>query len=232
MKFIVSIGYVNRPDLLELALRSVEAFRPHIVVTDNSEGLDLRQHPEIARMAHIFEPPVPLTYTQKMNVMRRKAIEWNCDALLYMHNDAEPDAGTPERLLAKVEELLAKREPWGVVYTQFDILAAFNVEALRRAGPWDTNFPQYFSDIDYYRRLDVAGYPAVWSELPVKHHNGGMSTMKSDAYRKAVNQETWPLYEAFYVEKWGLPGWNGLPYQDGGWLLPFNGAVPATGGEI
>jgi GT2 family glycosyltransferase len=222
MKFLMSIGYVNRPDLLTVALKSVKSYLPYTIVVDNSESRELRGMPEIKKMVTVYEPPIPLTFTQRMNYMNELAAERKCDVVMYMHNDAEAHPGTPEALLKTLESLTAQGRKWGMAFTNFDILAAFNMDAVREIGPWDTSFPQYFSDIDYYNRIRFAGYEHIWTGLGVTHHNLGMSTLKSDSYMKVANDITWPLYESYYVTKWGLGKWNGLLYQAGGYKTAFN----------
>jgi len=222
VKFLMGIGYVNRPDLLSVALRSIRSYLPHTIVVDNSEGRDLRNYPELLRAVKVFEPPIPMTFPQRMNYMNELAEARGCDVVMVMHNDAEAHPGTPHEFLKVLHKLNAERRRWGVAFTNFDILAAFHMEAVREVGPWDTAFPQYFSDVDYYRRIQLAGYEHVWTGLGVNHHNQGMSTVKSDPYLRTVNRATWPLYEKHFVAKWGLGRWNGLPYQSGGYSKPFN----------
>jgi predicted O-methyltransferase YrrM len=136
-----------------------------------------------------------------------------------MHNDAEAGEGTPERLLAAVTEAHEAGRAWGVAFTNYDTLAAFNAEALGCAGPWDATLPQYFADNDYYRRLRLCGYEAIDTGLPVAHHNGASSTVKSDPWRGHHNGVTFPIYGSYYAAKWGGPP-GGESFD---W--PFDGAA-------
>jgi hypothetical protein len=222
MKFLLSMGYVNRKDLLYKALDSIKPYLEQTVVIDNSDLCDLRDDKHVKSLVTVYEPPIPLTFTQKMNFMQQKAKENNCEVVMYMHNDAEAKPSTPEALLSLIENLNREERKWGVIFTNFDILSAFNMEVVEKIGPWDTNLPQYFSDIDYYRRIRLAGYEHIWSDLPVDHHNNGMSTLKSDQYRKVVNEITWPLFERYYITKWGLKEWNRQVNQFEGYCTPFN----------
>ncbi|WCR24893.1 hypothetical protein L3476_16040 [Paenibacillus thiaminolyticus] len=142
--------------------------------------------------------------------------ERNCDAVFYMHNDAEAHEGTPEALLAMLNRWLQERPRWGVAFTHLDTLAAFRMEAVKAAGPWDTELPMYFSDQDWYRRVLLSGYEIAHTGLGVTHHNDGASTVKSDPYLTLLHQVTFPLYYSYYQRKWGGP----LGQET--YILPFN----------
>ena len=77
-----------------------------------------------------------------------------------MHNDAECHGGVAREVLD-----FARTQPRaGVVFTYYDAFAVFRTEALRDTGPWDETFRWYFSDIDYYRRLQLSG----WRRVPLE----------------------------------------------------------------
>lgn len=201
MRYLLGIPFVNREDLLSLAVGSVRAMWPHTLIVDNSEdGLSAADWP-----VRIIRPHVPLTFTQSMNLLQREADARGCDAVLFMHNDGEAAPGTPEKLLAALEAAHESRRPWGVAFTHYDTLAAFNAEAVACVGPWDTTLPQYFADNDYYRRLRLHGYEVLETGLPVAHHNNASSTVKSDPFRGHHNGVTFGLYGGYYEQKWGGP---------------------------
>jgi predicted O-methyltransferase YrrM len=215
MQYILGIPFVNRPDLLRLAVQSVEPLWPHALIIDNSDtGLDAAMWPVL-----VVRPSVPLTFSQTMNLLQRLAAERSCDVLLFMHNDAEADSGTPERLLAIVQEAMTSEQRWGVVFTHYDTLAAFSMEMTRVVGQWDTTLPQYFADGDYYLRVRRAGYEIIDTGLQMTHHNNASSTLKSDPQRRFLNSVTFSLYERYYTAKWG-----GLPGNET-YDWPFNGAL-------
>jgi hypothetical protein len=55
-------------------------------------------------------------------------------------------------------------------------------------GEWDTVLPQYFSDCDYYRRVQLAGFELIETGLPVIHVDKGSNTLRSDPRREFLNQ--------------------------------------------
>jgi hypothetical protein len=78
---------------------------------------------------------------------------------------------------------------------------------------------QYFSDCDYYRRVQLAGFELLETGRPVVHVDQGSNTLRSDPRREFLNRITFPLYAAYYAMKWG-----GRPGREK-FALPFNGAA-------
>ncbi|WP_152397001.1 glycosyltransferase family 2 protein [Paenibacillus guangzhouensis] len=217
MKYLLGIGYVNRPDLLYRAVQSIEPHWHNTIIIDNSEELELRTH-SFPTMIRVIEPPVPLSFSQTMNLMYQKAITETYEVILFMHNDAEIDAIVSTTFLPYVQNLILTKQNWGAVLTSnaSPPFIAFNVEAMRLVGEWDITFPRYFADQDYYWRLTLAGYPVMKTNHIVTHHNGGGTTFKSDPQLARLHNVTFPLYERYYVAKWG-----GKPHQEL-YTKPFN----------
>jgi hypothetical protein len=203
MKFLIGIGHVNRVDLLVKAVNSIPSLWKNAVIIDNSPNMSLAEAAGLQNSVPIYAPPFPFTLTQTMNFLHRIAAELNCDSVLFMHNDAEAQAGTPENFMAVLNHLQKYDIRWGAIFTNHHTIVAYNMAAVRQVGPWDTVFPHYLADHDYHRRLKLAGYALVDSGLPVHHHNGGSNTINSDVHLKEMNDLTFPLYEAYYHSKWG-----------------------------
>ncbi|MDB4866133.1 MAG: glycosyltransferase family 2 protein [Cohnella sp.] len=201
VKFILGISYVNRRDLLYKAVNSVESLWPQTIVIDNSEGRDLRDDPFLEARVKVYEPPVPLTVPQKFNYLQELAEVSDCDVYLHMHNDGKAPPGAAKAFLARVQKLLREDRRWGIAFTNYDVLSAVNMEAVRELEAWDNSFIQYFSDNDYYWRLHAAGYEHVWTGIRVIHH--GSASTQSDPYRKAVFKAIFPLHHKYYEKKWG-----------------------------
>lgn len=216
MKYLVGIGYVNRYDLLKKAIESIQPFWSNTLIIDNSSKRDLRNKDVFFTDVRVYEPPVPLTFSQTMNLLHRLGAEQQCDVIMFMHNDAEADVGIAEQFLNQIEKLQREGRKWGVAFTNYHTLVAFNMKAVKETGPWDTILPHYFSDNDYYRRLQYLRYEHVNTALSVIHYNNGSSTIKSDAQLEHVNTKTFPLYEWYYQIKWG-----GLPGRER-YIIPFN----------
>ncbi len=194
---LLGIPHVARRDLLDRAIASVSHLLASTLVVDNSND-------ELGRLSvEVASPPVPLSFAQSMNLLRRVARERHRDVLVVLHSDAAPAPGTPERLLEIVADAECSGRQWGVVFTNYDAFAAFSLRMMDRVGPFDTNLPHYFADNDYYRRVRLAGFELVDTGLPVLHDHS--STINSDRRRLFLNAVTFPLHERYYVAKWGGP---------------------------
>ena len=108
-----------------------------------------------------------------------------------------------QRLVAMANAYTIQKKKWGAIFTAYDALAAFNTEAMRDIGGWDPLLPWYFADNNTYRKLRLAGYELIESNLPVKHEPS--QTLKSDEYLAFVNSLTFPFYERLYTKMWGGP---------------------------
>ncbi|WP_313802439.1 glycosyltransferase family 2 protein [Cytobacillus sp.] len=204
MKYIVGIPYVNRLDLLQKAVESIKPYWEHTVIIDNSDGRDLKGH-ELSSKVQIYEPPVPLTFTQSMNYIIRLAEEKECEVWMYMHCDAEAHEGTPEALLTIVENTIKEGRKWGVIFTLYDTLAAYSMEAQKEIGYFDTIIRDYFADTDYYRRMNLAGFELISTPLSNKMNHVGSASIHSDSNRAFITTITFPQSEAYYIAKWGGP---------------------------
>lgn len=230
MKIIACVPVINRPDLLQAALRSLLAavrsgLLSHIYAIDNSthsltrdliaEAGELRRAAFDGRLIEL-PCPVALTFAQTQNYMQHLVEREGADAVLFAHSDM---AATPEA----VERVLAAARRDCVVFSHYDVLAAFGADVIRRVGSWDTAIPWYYADNDWYRRVRLAGLEVVEAGGEgVTHQNDASSTMKSDwRLALATNQQT-QIARAVYIEKWGGPPERerfSVPY-DGTRLVP------------
>lgn len=188
------IPYVNRPDLLEKALASVGRVNDVQTLVLNNSGTPLN-------VLYQREPPVPLTFAQTQNWMLKMAEELNAPFYLFMHSDAEAVGDTVLRLVSMAKALTVQGKRWGTIFTNYDALAAFNTEAMRAIGGWDTMLEWYHSDIDTYYRLRLAGYELIESGLPVKHEPS--QTLKADPLLKLKIDLMAPCRSEYYRRKWG-----------------------------
>jgi hypothetical protein len=222
MKYRLYLSAVNRPDLLRQAVQSAAACWEHTTVIDNSWEHMLRREKWMPSPVSVYEPPVHLSFSQIMNHLQQEAEEAGLDAFLFMHNDAEAYPGTLEALLGQMENWKEAGIPWAIALTHYDYLIAFHAKAARAVGPWDTTLPAYFADCDYYYRVGLSGFRTMRTGLGVTHH--GSSTIYSDRRLKLQNDATFPLYEQYYLTKWG-----GTPGEER-YLVPFT-SKPDAGHE-
>ncbi len=205
----VFIPYRNRPDLLEKAVASVprRMTTEPIVLNNSGHPIDIR--------ATVIEPPVPLSFTQTQNFMLKLAKERRWPFYMWMHCDAEAGPDTVDQLYKMAMSQCLSNPKWAVIYTHYDIFCAYSTAAFDAVGGYDTNFFDYASDCDVYRRLRLAGYELLESGLPVKHE--GSATLKSDAFENFRVGVQVDYRTHYYTAKWGgntgeekyMQPWNG-----------------------
>jgi hypothetical protein len=195
------IPHVNKLDLTLTALRSTlgTIAEGRVIMIDNSAHHELAGR-ELPGNPEVLYPPVPLTTAQTMNWIRRVAIARELDYFGFQHNDGEPAAGTIDALYRLASE---RTQPWGVLFSHYDVCCVFNTEAVRVVGDWDwLLFPFYHLDNDYYARLDAAGFPQVHTGLSCTHHNDASNTIKSDPKRAEAVRAYFDVGERLLRQKW------------------------------
>jgi hypothetical protein len=193
--------FVNRLDLLQNLIVSVQPLWDDFTIIDNS-GKEIGAKPNQIK---VFRPPVPLLFTQSMNWELEETLRRGKTFCIHMHNDAVIPDGTCERLLEYARNVNKQSDRWGVIYTLYDILCVYNPKVFEDIGGYDTVFPAYFSDNDYYRRMELAGWVRIDSGISVGHgpEGQGSQTINSDPYLRHLNGVTFPLYREYYRAKWG-----------------------------
>lgn len=197
--FYVYMRAENRRDLIEKAVNSIPEFWPHLTIVDNSP--DDAPILEGETRFNVFRPPVPLTFTQSHNWFFADAKRRGAKFLLWMHTDAEAFDGGHLRLLELARMYTGQRRKWGLIWTNYDSMAAVNLDMIEDVGGYDTVFPKYFCDNDHTRRMRLAGWETIDSGIITKHL--GSQTIKSDPKLLFLNGVTFPLYRQYYVAKWG-----------------------------
>jgi hypothetical protein len=206
----VFIPFVNRPDLLHKAIASVPRRMTTEPVVINNSGKPL----DVFGRAAVITPSSPLTFAATQNLMWDMAKKDRVPFYMFLHSDAEAGTDTVEQLWHRAMHESSKGK-WGAIFTNYDSLAAYSVEAMDAIVGWDGLLPWYLSDCDCYRRLRLAGFPTVESNLPVYHTPS--QTLNSDPeIAKRVAEDT-PKWRAYYAEKWGGPN-EAEKYE-----VPFNG---------
>lgn len=208
----VFIPFVNRLDLLRLAVLSVPRRLTTEPIVINNSGAELSD--AVWGQCGVITPSIPLTFSQTQNLMLE--MSQSHPFYFFMHSDAEDDEGILDRLR---EMAMQQREKWGAIFTAYDALACYNTAAMNAIGGWDVNIPWYRSECDLYRRLRLAGYPTLESHLRVKHEPS--QTLNADPAIKARVDEENKTARLYYIQKWG--GDNGKEKYE----VSFNGEAQA-----
>lgn len=205
-EFRVWIPWVNRLDLLQDAVSSLADVHPWLTILDNSPD---PAQPLIAQWPDcpcaIYRPPVPLTFTQSQNYFLQETRRLGASVMIWMHSDAECEVGACSQLATLALEKNHSDPAWGVIYTHYDCLSAVNTTVPDDIGGYDTTFAAYFSDNDFYHRMDLAGRKRLESGIKVTHH--GSQTVNSDPWLKIHTGLTFGWYREYYrLKHGGLPG--------------------------
>jgi hypothetical protein len=210
------ILHTNRVDLLEKAQRSLLSVGAgNIRIIDNSGGFGNLYSAWENCGAERLECRVPLTAPQSFNWAYTHARRNDCRFVLTMHEDAEAEEGAALALVEMARMYTEQQRSWGVIFTNYDALAAYNLDMIYQKGLWwDPNFHHYYSDNDFFRRVKLAGYELLESNLPVKHL--GSQTIHSDSQKLFMNSILFPMDGRYYSLKWG-----GEPGKET-FFTPFN----------
>jgi GT2 family glycosyltransferase len=199
------LPYFNRPDLLNAAWDSIyetEGIEP--VVIDNSPlGSSTDEAIHYGARRAMVRLSIPLQFGPSTHWMFSQAKKFGDPYWLVMHSDAEDDKHILPEFLNEVARRERDGEKWGVLFTFYDALAAYNTAAYEAVGGWDHHLPSYYGDCDYFRRLRLAGYPTIDTGLHVTHH--GSSVIKSDPKTHFLSDQKCPGWNDYYVRKHGGP---------------------------
>jgi len=227
MKKFIFIPVVNRFDLLEKAVKGIKTdLYDEYIIYNNSEQ-EIPEEVYSGTQFKVLNPERRMTFTETQNAMRQYAIDNNFDFYSFMHNDGEVHDDTDVALVRYAESLT---ENWGVIFTNYDVLCAFNTKAFEEIGPWgDENWPPqqngYLLDNDYYRRVRSNGYAIKEiTEREVTYvpsdRVGGVSHFGSATLKDPQEQKLWDTQVSFiydhYYKKWG-----GEPGQEK-YIHPYN----------
>lgn len=203
--FVAFCPYVNRPDLLLRVLASCRDASLSLTIINNS-GSDIFHSPdggtEPPEGVAVFDPPVPLSFTQSMNLEFKLAKESGAKYCLHMHSDALIPPDVFGKLVDYARRMDSEGRKFGVLYTFYDILACYNVEAALEIGGYDTHFDSYYSDNDMWCRFRRAGYECHDTHIEGVTHEGS-ATINSDPKLRLIHSITFPFANMYYVAKWG-----------------------------
>jgi len=191
--------YVNRRDLLMAAIAGIAGFEDRLTIIDNShdQGLELDDF-----AGKILRPPAPLYCSESYNLILTEAVRRRLDLFFIMHSDALASPEIIESMVTRAEELNEEGRKWGVMFSNYDVLALHNTKALK-GMEWDNNLPLYYTDVDFYYRLKLAGIEIIETGLPVIHQEAGSSVIRSDPGLANFVYSNMSKWQAYYNRKWG-----------------------------
>ena len=195
---VLVTSIVNRPDLLDRMLDSIDVSVGRSLIVDNGRVGYQREG------WTVWQPPYEsLGWPGTLNF----GIEQTPDApwWLFVNNDAWFEPGK----LALLCERMADPEPKILHHVWTSV--AMNRAVVEKIGLFDTwsFYPLYFDDTDYARRCFLAGVPVEEGDWCLEGDDDWpvSLTIRSDPALSMANNRTWQLNQDAYVAKWGgLPG--------------------------
>ena len=197
------IPYVNNVELLKKSYDSARMI-PDVTVLDNRGYFTNQPAPhtllELELGHKIQKLDISLTTAQIMNFMLLQSIKFGESYFSWQHGDVQYDPKLGKQFIDYVESL--KRTDWGIIYTNHDLVAAYNVQALRQINGWDQySFPYYFLDNDIACRLDYAGYKMVVKEFGGDISHYASTSINDDLYRGHINGLLFPVCKRLLDER-------------------------------
>lgn len=200
------VPVLNRYDLLQRMLASVDYPVEHLLIIDNGGKADSLFFPELAQNVHFLQLPSNLGV----------AASWNLGIKLFPHhdrwffasNDMVYHPGALELLsTARRDEItLSDKFPYWQTFAVGDVV-------VDRIGLFDEAlYPAYFEDNDYQRRAMKNDIDIRSLSLLISHDNS--STINSDPQLMVKNATTFAYNQYYYNEK---VAWD--DFSEGGWKL-------------
>jgi len=212
------VPVLNRYDLLQRMLSSIDYPVKHLLVIDNGASMVMEDMevdvPDCVELTTYLPMPANLGVAASWN-LGIKSFPYD-DRWFFASNDVVFKPGALERLCeARTDEITLSK--------MFPHWHAFSVgyEAVRRLGLFDEAFfPAYFEDNDYNTRANRFGVPIRKLDIPADHDNS--STLKSDPVFQALNGDTFARNQAYYQAKikhqnFGPGGWDVERRRLNGW---------------
>lgn len=195
---VLAAPILNRPDLLDAMLASIDHPVDRIVVIDNGDVVSRRD-------VRVIAPGWNLGVAASWNLVIKAnplAPWW-----LIVNSDITFGPGDLARLEATVDPDRA------AIYMMLGFAAfAITRHTVNAVGMFDEGFVvAYNEDVDYSRRADLAGVPRI--EVGFSGTHVGSATIYSDPLLRQWNGASHAANDAYYASKWG-------GHKQGGETLP------------
>ena len=204
---VIVIPVLNRYDLLERCLASIDHPVETLIVIDNGGQAGLHDQPWLVDRRHvqdyrIWSMPSNLGVATSWN-LGIKATPFSSGWLL-LNSDAWFKPGQLERFYrdcAPGRVTLGGAPGWCSAHIGRDVVA--------KIGLFCENFhPAYFEDTDFQRRAMAHGFPILHSEAEIGHDNS--STIGSDPKLADYNSKSFAANVLLYDRRW----LNGIPAHE------------------
>ena len=202
----LTVPVLNRYDLLQRMLDSIDFPIRDLLIIDNGGGLDVMQFPKSVLNSHVLSMPSNLGV----------AGSWNLGIKLFPHDSVWTFASNDCWFRPGALERLSQARRDEITLTEaFPHWQAFSIgdEALRRLGLFDEAiYPAFMEDVDMVRRANHHEVPM--RRVPVDVHHDNSSTINSDPTLMRLNSATHESNRVYYQDKVARED-----FSEGGWVL-------------
>ena len=214
---VVAVPVLNRYDLLERCIESIDHPVKHLIVIDNGNQKPVLTNPFIQNI-HVLSMPTNLGVGPSWNLAIKATPHeqgWlllNSDAAFHpgqldtFYNNCYPNAIT----------LTATEPAW--------CCAWIGTQVVERVGLFSECYvPAYFEDLDYQRRAEHAGFTTRTLDMGIIHDNS--STIMSQPELETKNHNSFTKNETLHKLRWltGTPEagvWDITRRRKLGWDTP------------
>lgn len=200
------VPILNRADLLDRLLDSIDYPIADLLIIENARILQRDPRCEYAERIHVLRMPSNLGVPASWN-LGIKALPF-APWWLIVNSDAYFPPDSLQRFMVEADRdaltLSMAAPPWACFAVGDNVVA--------KVGLFDEGIhPAYFEDDDMQRRCTYHGFPTVYSTIPVGHDNS--STIGESRYA-AANGRTFLANRVYYAEKT-----NRGDFTEGHWSL-------------
>jgi len=199
----IIIPVLNRYDLLERAIRSIDYPVEQLIIIDNGDGYDADMLAWTAPWQHIQN-----WYLWRMPTNLGVAPSWNlgikatphAEGWILLNSDAWFEPGQLEHFYADCEDNMVVRteQNWSCVWVGQDVVSKIGLFS-------ECYVPAYFEDNDYEQRAKAFNIPVMVSDAVVGHDNS--STLKANPAFGEKNQRSFADNNNLHDMRWrsGIP---------------------------
>jgi GT2 family glycosyltransferase len=200
---VIIIPVLNRYDLMERAIRSIDYPVERLIIIDNGDGYDPDMLAWTAPWQHIQN-----WYLWRMPTNLGVAPSWNlgikatphAQGWLLLNSDAYFEPGQLEHFYADCEDNMVVRteQNWSCVWVGQDVVSKIGLFS-------ECYVPAYFEDNDYEQRAKAFNIPVMVSDAVVGHDNS--STLKANSVFGEKNQRSFADNNNLHDMRWrsGIP---------------------------
>lgn len=187
---VLGVPVLNRPDLLDAMIASIDAPVDRLLVIDNGGVVDRDD-------CEVIDPGANLGVAASWNLIVKATAGAPWWALV--NADVVFGPGALEALASE----MATDHPRVAMLVEFGAFG-LNAATIERVGWFDEGFhPIYCEDVDYRYRCRLAGVEVV--DIPNESTHVNSATYRSEPRLHQANARTYPLNVAYYQDKWGGP---------------------------